>query len=168
MKKVLIVIAPENFQHKEYGKPKEILENAGYVVETASEEVKVAHAMNGFKAHIDLNITEVEPDQYLGVIFAGGTGAKVYFEDPEVHKIIQEFNNQNKLIGAICIAPSILVNAGVLEGRKATSFPSQENHLRNNGVNFVEEDVVKDGNFITANGPEAAEEFGKQFLKVLE
>ncbi len=168
MKKVLIIIAPENFQHKEYEEPKQILEKAGYTVETASEEVQTAHAMNGLKAEVNLNITEVESRQYLGVIFVGGSGSKIYFNDLNIHKIIQEFNNQDKPIGAICIAPTILAEAGVLQGKKATSFPSQENHLRNKGVDFIEEDVVRDGNVVTANGPEVAKEFGEQFLQLLK
>ncbi len=74
-------------------------------------------------------------------------------------------------MGAICIAPTILAYAGVLEGKKATVWNQdgkQAEILTKNGAEFVDELVVVDGKIVTANGPPAAEAFGKKILEMLK
>jgi protease I len=83
----------------------------------------------------------------------------VYFDDPVAQNIAKEAVRENKILAAICIAPVILANAGVLRNKKATVFPSEKETLINAGAQYTGKDVEVDGNIITASGPQAAEKF---------
>ena len=82
-------------------------------------------------------------------------------------KIARDAVVQGKVLAAICIAPSILANAGVLEGVEATSFPSEKGNLIAKGANYTGADLTVDGNTITANGPGAARKFGNAVVDAL-
>ena len=169
--KILFVIAQEGFQDHEYGKPKEILEEAGYEIITGSQEIGKCKGAFGLEVEATIALSEVNVDEYVAVLFVGGPGAYVYQHDVQAHLTIQEAINRGKVLGAICIAPTILAYAGVLEGKKATVWNQdgkQQEVLEKNGATFVDEPVVVDGKIITANGPPAAEEFGKKVLEVLK
>jgi len=166
--KVLMVVAPQNFRDEEYQKPRQILEQAGFEIEVASKGVSEAVGMFGAKARVDKDITQVNVDDYLGVVFVGGTGAAVYFEDQNALNLAKNAFEKGKVVGAICIAPSILANAGILEGKKATVFFSEKESLTTKGVQYTGELVTVDGNIVTANGPGAVEKFGKKIVENLE
>jgi protease I len=167
MGKVLMVIAPENFRDEEYQKPKSILENAGYRVMTASKGVRLAKGMLGATANVDLDLSQVNLADFTAVIFVGGSGASVYFNDQTVLNLASQAVSQGKVVGAICIAPSILANAGLLNGKEATAFSSEAENLKGKGALYSGQPVTVDGEIITANGPAAAEEFGQTILEIL-
>ena len=73
-----------------------------------------------------------------------------------------------KLVGAICIAPRILSEAGILNGKKATVYSSEAGVLRANGAIYTGKDVEVDGKIVTASGPHAAEQFGNTLVKLLK
>lgn len=162
--KVLMVVAPQNFRDEEYQKPRQVLEEAGFEIEVASKGVSEAVGMFGAKAKVNKDITQVNVDDYLGVVFVGGTGAATYFEDPNALALARNAFEKGKVVGAICIAPSILANTGILEGRKATAFSSEQENLTLRGAKYTGEPVTVDGKIVTANGPQAAEEFGKKLV----
>lgn len=164
-KKAVMIIASENFRDEEYAKPKEILERAGIVVKTASSRHGEIIGKLGMKANAELVLSEINLDEFEAVVFVGGPGTVEYFEDSAALNLAREAYDKGKIVAAICIAPSILANAGILKNKNATAFPSEEENLKAKGANYVNEPVVVDGNIITANGPEAAKEFG---LKILE
>jgi protease I len=101
-------------------------------------------------------------------VFIGGTGSSEYFNNPTAHSIAQEAAASGKLLGAICIAPSTLANAGLLDGRKATSYSSEEGNLKSKGATFTGAGVEADGKIITADGPSSAGQFGKALLEALK
>ncbi len=72
------------------------------------------------------------------------------------------------MLGAICIAPSILARAGLLDGIRATAFPSQEADLRAHGAFWTPDAVAVDGRIVTANGPHSAEQFGESMVRLLD
>jgi protease I len=164
---ILMIIAPKDFRDEELKQPKEAFENAGYKVTIASKGVRQASGMLGGVVSVDVDIKEVDINKYLAVVFVGGSGASVYFGDPDVLRIAKEAVSSDKVVGAICIAPSILANAGVLEGKRVTSFPSEEENIKSYGGIYTGEKVSADGNIITAKGPEAASEFGSKMVELL-
>ncbi len=174
MKKILFVIAKTDFRDEEYFIPKSILEKE-FEVKTASngKAGEIALGFLGGEANIDLNIKDVNVDDYDAVIFVGGAGALKNLDNEDSYKLIKEVVGKNKLLCAICIAPTILAKAGVLKGKKATVWHSEIDKspikvLEENGAIFVDEDVVEDENLITANGPKAAEKFGNKILEKLK
>ena len=171
-KKALMVIAFENFKDEEYFLPKEILEKGGVEVKTASPKKGIAIGSEGGEAKVDLLIEEVDLDEFEAVIFVGGPGALDYLDNEKSYALLRKAKEKQKIISAICIAPLILAKAGILSGKKATVWSSPFDRqpiqiLEERGAIFVEKSVVVDGKIITANGPSAAEEFGKTILKLL-
>jgi protease I len=166
-KKVLFVLAPKDFRDEEYLKPKEILEQAGVQIEVASRGVGEASGVFGAKAKVDKDLSQVSAEDYDGVIFIGGPGSSVYFNDESAFQLAKTAYEKGKIVGAICIAPSILANAGILSGKKATAFSSEEGNLKAKGAIFTGDEVTLDGWIITASGPQAAGEFAQEIKKAL-
>jgi protease I len=166
-KKVLMVIASNNFRDEEYSEPRKALEDAGARVTVACSTLITAKGKLGLEVRPDILLSKAKESDYDGIVFVGGGGSKEYFESPVAHKLAQGFYNNGKLTSAICIAPAILANAGLLKTKKATSFPSSEETLKAKGAVFTGNDVESDGRIVTGVGPEAAGKFGKKLVEVL-
>ena len=165
--KVVMIIAEEDFRDEELQKPKEILERYGAKVVIASSTTNIATGMLGMKIKPDILINEIKVEEYDAIIFVGGSGASQYWNDPIAHSIAKEAIKKDKILCAICIAPVTLANAGVLQGKKATVWPSEAERIKNMGAIYTGANVEIDGKIITANGPAAAEEFGEAIAKAL-
>lgn len=171
-KKTLMIIAFRDFKDEEYFIPREILEEAGARVMVASDKMGMAYGVTGGEANVDLLISEVAVDNFDAIVFIGGSGAQKYIDDSTCHNIIRGAVEKKKVLAAICIAPAILAKAGVLSGKKATVWSSAMDKaavkiLEENGAKYMKDSVVVDGKVITANGPGAAEEFGRKLVYVL-
>lgn len=172
-KKVLMVIAPKDFRDEELSETKRVLESAGVKVTVASRTTAESRGMFGARARPDLALDRANAADYDAVVFIGGSGSKAYFDDPVAHSLASRAAGAGRLVGAICIAPSILARAGLLRGRRATVWDDQgpagpfAGALRAGGATFTGEDVVRDGKFVTANGPKAAERFGRILVESL-
>lgn len=172
--KVVMIVAFKDFRDEEYFVTKEVLENNGVEVYTASSQRGVAIGAEGGEAEVDLLVSEVVPNINIfdAVIFAGGPGTLKYLDNETSYNLIKEtIAEKDMVLAAICISPVILAKTGVLEGKEATVFAtgnkSSVNTLEENGAEFVDDKVAKDGNIITANGPEAAKDFGKEILRAI-
>lgn len=166
-KKILLIIAPSGFQDKEYQEPRAILENAGYNIVVASKGVKSARSTLGTMVRVDEQLNEAKSNDFEAIIFVGGPGSSLYFNDQTALALAKEAYQKGKIVGAICIAPSILANAGILKDKKATVFSSETENLKAKGAVYTGESVTTEGKIVTANGPSAAEEFGQKILKIL-
>lgn len=166
-KNVLMIVAPVNYRDEELNEPREIFNKAGCKVTIASKGVNSAKGMMGGSTPVAIDISEVNVKEYDAVVFVGGSGASVYFKDRTALNIAKEAVSAGKVVGAICIAPSILANAGVLSGKNATSFPSEADNLRAKGANYTGDSVTVDSGIITGKGPEAAKEFANRIVEAL-
>jgi protease I len=167
MPEVVMVIAPKMFRDEEYAEPKRILEERGAHVVTASVAPGECIGKLGLHAVATLSVTEATQTPWDAVVFVGGAGASVFFDDAAAHQLARAAVDGGRLLSAICIAPSTLAHAGLLTGVSATAFPSQEDDLRAHGAEWTGEPVTRDGLIVTANGPEAAAEFGETLADML-
>ncbi|MFH1452490.1 MAG: DJ-1/PfpI family protein [Armatimonadota bacterium] len=168
MKKILMIIAKNEFRDEEYLVPKEYFEKAGIFVETASTGKGTCLGKLGASVEAQMSIDDVDTSDYDAVVFVGGYGSTVYFNNATAHRIAKDFYNSGKVTSAICIAPMILVNSGILNGKKATVYQSEAENMKNSGVNYTNAPVEVDGNIITANGPDAAASFAESIISVLK
>ena len=166
-KKVVMIIASNNFRDEELLKPKEVLERNGVAVTVASSSLKESTGMLGAKVKPDILFININVADYDAIIFVGGSGATEYWDNPTAHKIAKDAYSAKKIVGAICIAPVTLAKAGLLKDKKATTYSSTVNNLKSAGARYSSADVEKDGNIITASGPAVAQKFGETILKAL-
>jgi len=166
--KILMVLPPNQYQEQELNVPREYFLSMGYQVHLATKGVKTATGMSGETVDVDLNLDDINLSDYVAVVFVGGEG--IYYQelnrDPDFQKIAKSASAQGKLVAAICLAPWILADAGLLQGKKATA--SDTDHIKSKGAIVSEDAVVQDGKIITANGPSAAQEFAEAVVAALQ
>jgi len=167
MPRILFVVAPQTFRDEEYAHPKQVLDDLGAETVTASTRPGICTGKLGMTAHAEVALSDVGGADYDAVVFVGGGGAQVYFDDPEAHRVSREALEAGRVVAAICIAPSVLAHAGLLGGIRVTSFPSQKDDLIAHGAEYTGEPLERDGRFITANGPDAARDFGHAIATAL-
>ena len=115
----------------------------------------------------DVSKADADFASYDGIVLPGGMpGTTHLMEDETVNRVIKEFAQDGKLVAAICAAPSVLGNAGLLEGKTATCYPGVEGKLT--GANFVTNSVAKDGNIITSRGMGTAIDFAAALIARLQ
>jgi len=168
MGKVLMVIAPENFRDEELLHTKEELERAGVETTIASSKTGEAKGKLGARVNVALKLDQVKVNDYDAVVFVGGSGSAIYFNDRRALSIASEAFKKGKKACAICIASVILANAGVLKGKRATVWNGDYiEKIESKGATYTGKPVEVDGNVITANGPQAAREFGRTIARAL-
>lgn len=160
-KNILMVIAAGKFRDEELFHTRAAIEQSGGKVTIASTTLEPVIGMLGAKVNADILLSKADVSQYDAIVFVGGIGAQQYFNDMTAHSLARKAIEKGKVVAAICIAPSILANAGLLQGKNATVFPSEKNNLLRSGAKYTAEPVTIDGNIITAEGPTAAKKFGE-------
>ncbi|GBC83359.1 Putative cysteine protease YraA [bacterium HR10] len=169
-KRILMVIAPEDFRDEELFTPKQIFEAGGAEVTIASTRLGLARGMLGGSASPDLLIAEARAEDYDAIVVVGGMGSPTHlWADEALHRLLREADEKGKIIGAICLSPAVLARAGLLRGRRATVYVTDESmsELRRGGAHYQQVDVVTDGRIVTASGPHAAAEFGRAIVAQL-
>ena len=169
MKKVLLIIAQNNFRDEELLEPKKLLELNGIKCQVASITKDQAKGMLGSIVKPDLAIKDVKVSDYDMVAIIGGQGAHTLINYPEVFKILQEAKATGKYLASICLGGTVLAKSGVLNGVKSTVFSSPEaiKILKENGARYTPLDVVRDGKIITATNPKVAKQFGHALAEAL-
>lgn len=165
--KIVMVIAHSDFRDEELFETKDVLEDKGIKVTIASSALGLARGMLGGKIKPDILVNQINVDDYDAIVFVGGIGAKEYWDSAIAHKIIKEAIEKKKVVAAICIAPVTLAKAGILKGKKVTSWPSEADKLKKEEAIYTGKDVEVDGLIVTAAGPKAAKGFGEGILKAL-
>jgi protease I len=166
-KKVLMVIAPVDFRDEEYFETRKILEDAGNKVTVVNSTGQASKSMFGKVVKPDKAFHDINAKDFDAIIFVGGSGSSVYFDNHNALNLVREFSKSDKIVAAICMAPSILANAGILNGKKATAFPSEKDNINAVGT-YTGKLVEVDGKIVTGNGPMAAKEFGKKIADALK
>jgi len=166
-KRILMIISLQNYRDEELNVPKKIFEGAGAIVDVASEKIGKARGMLGSRVESNLVYSEAKVDDYDAVIFVGGVGSKIFWNDPKAHTLVKETIEKDKLLAAICLAPATLANAGVLKGKKATSYSMASPALKKAGATYTGKPVEVDNKIVTGEGPDAAEEFAMTIIREL-
>ncbi len=165
----LVIIANEGYQDHEFAGTEMGLVNAGFQVIVASTEVGPCRGKFGGHVDAQMAIHDLDVKDFDRVAFIGGPGAKTLQNNHDAHRIAKDTVKAGKILGAICIAPTILAKAGVLKGKRATVWNedgAQDQLLTENGATYTGDEVTIDGKIVTGNGPEAATKFGLTFASL--
>lgn len=172
VKRVVLIIAHENFQDHEYAESRAVLEDKGFEITVASSSLETATGGEGTQVQPDILVSDIVVGDYDAIVFIGGMGCTEYWDAPDAHRIAQEAVAEGKVLAAICAAPVILARAGVLQGKRATVANSGWGEgvqaLGAGGATYTGAEVERDGLIITASGPPAARQFGETIAAALE
>ncbi len=169
----VLIVASDGFEEWELFGPREILTRLGAEVVLAAPKLDpiqaTVHDDPGKTIRPDLTIDQVNADDFDALILPGGVRNPDHLRmNVKAIALIQRFAEQGKPVAAICHGPWLLVEADVLRGRTATSWPSIRTDLRNAGATVVDEMVVVDGNIVTSRKPEDVEEFTRAVIDLIE
>ena len=169
----VLIIATDGFEEWELFGPRQILQERGAEVVLASLKLDpiqaTVHDDPGKTIRPDLTVDQASADDFDALILPGGVRNpdQLRLHD-NVIELIRDFDDQGKPIGAICHGPWLLIEADLLDGRTATSWPSIRTDLRNAGANVVDEPAVTDGNIVTSRKPDDVEAFTKALIDLIE
>ena len=169
----VLIMATNRFEESELFGPREILLAAGATVVLASpdrdEIMGTVHDQPGRRIVPDLTIQKAREHDYDALLLPGGVSNPDQLRGcaPAI-ALIRAFAEAGKPVAAICHAPWLLVEADVLRGRRATSWPSIRTDLRNAGADVVDEAAVTDGNIITSRNPGDVPAFTSALIAAIE
>jgi 4-methyl-5(b-hydroxyethyl)-thiazole monophosphate biosynthesis len=154
MAKVVIILA-DGFEELEAVAVIDVLRRAGIEVISAGLREGAVSSARNIKMIPDAVIDTISSDDFDMLVLPGGMpGSANLNADSRVRALIRDFNSKGKMTGAICAAPFVLADAGILNGKRVTSYPSFKEKL--GSAVYVEKTVVEDGNILTSRGPGTA------------
>jgi protease I len=169
--KKVAILAADMFERVELEEPRKALEDAGAEVEVVSIHDGEIQGFDHFEpantVKVDKTIEEVSPDDYDALLIPGGVGNPDQLRgDENVVSFAREFYKAGKPMAVICHGPWVLVEAGVVRGKRLTSWPTLETDIRNAGGEWVDEEVVVDGNLVTSRKPDDIPAFNREMLRI--
>jgi protease I len=163
----VLVISADNFEDSELTEPVAALEQADVEVDIASLENGTMTGKKGTEVQANLAVTDVDAAGYSMLFLPGGKAPARLRESETVLALVRVFADSGKPIAAICHGPQILISAGLVEGRRMTSYKSVADELKAAGANYLDQEVVTDGNFITSRQPGDLPAFIDKMLEVV-
>ncbi|MEP6982813.1 MAG: type 1 glutamine amidotransferase domain-containing protein [Sphingomicrobium sp.] len=169
----ILIVATDGFEEWELFGPRQILQKRGAEVVLASLKLDpiqaTVHDDPRRTIRPDLTVDDANADDFDALILPGGVRNPDQLRlHGNVIDLIKAFNDQGKPIGAICHGPWLLVEADLLRGRTATSWPSIRTDLRNAGANVIDDAAVTDGNIVTSRKPDDVEAFTNAIIDLIE
>ena len=165
------VMATDGFEESELTEPMRALRDAGAKVEVIAPKggsiQGFRHFDKGQSVTVDRTLDEAQPEEYDALMMPGGAlNADALRVVPRAQEYVRSFQEAGKPIAAICHAPWTLISAGVVRGRTLTSYHTIQDDVRNAGGNWVDREVVEDGNWVTSRQPSDIPAFNKAMLKL--
>ncbi|HCW04666.1 MAG TPA: DJ-1 family protein [Clostridium sp.] len=164
MKKLLLFLA-EGFEEIEALTVVDVLRRAEVEVDMCSLSEEYVNGAHNIKVKSDLHLDDLDQNNYDGLILPGGPGTDNLKNNVRVVQLVKDFYMNGKLTAAICAAPIVLAEAGIVNGHNITSYPTVQNFLDNSI--YKEEAVVLDNNILTSRGPATALPFAFAILEAL-
>lgn len=169
-KKVAILVA-NGFEQVELTEPKKALDEAGAKTQIVSpEKGKVKgwqHTEWGDEMPVDVPLAQARADEFDALLLPGGVMNPDHLRrNPEALRFVKAFFDAGKPVAAICHGPWTLIDAGVARGRKMTSYETIQTDLKNAGVNWVDQEVVVDGNLVTSRKPDDLPAFNRAVVEL--
>ena len=166
--KRVAILVEDLYQDQEVWYPYYRLKEAGAAVVFVGTGKPEYKGKYGYPLKPDTTADQVSAGEFDGVIVPGGYAPDILRRFPAVVRLVNEANQQGKVIGAICHAGWVLCSAGVLRGKTATCFSAIKDDVVNAGATFVDREVVRDGNLITSRKPDDLPAFTRTIIDALQ
>jgi protease I len=168
MQTVAFLLANQ-FEDSEMQNPYEAIKEAGY--QTLIIGLKKGEELTGKNKQVtyktDASINEVKADQFDAVVIPGGSSPENLRLNKQIQQFVKDMDSQGKTISAICHGPQILISAGLAKGKLLTCYPPLKDDLINAGANYVDQEVVVDGNYVSSRMPADEPAFIRETLNKL-
>ena len=170
--KKVAILATNGFEESELTGPRQHLEDAGATTEVLSLKTGEIKGWNhtdwGKSVKADRTVKDAKPAEYDALVLPGGQmNPDTLRTDKDAIAFIRAFAESGKPVAAICHGPWTLIEAGVVKGRTMTSWPSLKTDLTNAGAEWVDKEVVHDGNIITSRKPDDIAAFSKKLIEAI-
>jgi deglycase len=168
--KRVAILAADMFERVELEKPRKALLDAGAEVDIVSIHPGEIQGFDHFepaaKVKVDRTVEEVSADDYDALMVPGGVGNPDQLRgDENAVQLVRDFFEQGKPAAVICHGPWVLVEAGVVRGRRLTSWPTLQTDIRNAGGDWVDSEVVVDQGLVTSRKPDDIPAFNEKMLE---
>ncbi len=168
--RVAILVA-DDFEQVEMTEPRKALEEAGAIMTLISPVKGEVHGVNHdtkadtFK--VDMPLDQARPEDFDAVLLPGGAlNADFLRVVPKAQEFIRSFDRAGKPMAVICHAPWLLVSSNLARGRTLTSYHTIQDDIRNAGANWVDREVVRDGNLVTSRQPSDLPAFNREMIQL--
>jgi len=169
-KKRVAILTENGFEEVELTSPKKAMENAGFKVDIVSSETGHVTAWDhdhwSITLPVDVNLSDANPNDYDALMIPGGVlnPDKMRMQKDYV-AFAKSFMESGKPVAAICHGPQLLIETGMVNGRKMTSYPSISTDLKNAGAQWLDQEVVVDEGLVTSRSPKDLDAFNKKLLE---
>ena len=169
--KKVAILAADMFERVELEEPRKALEEAGAEVEIVSIHDGEIQGFDHFEpantVPVDRTVEEASPDDYDALLIPGGVGNPDQLRGDETAvSFVRGFHDAGKPLAVICHGPWVLVESEVVRGKRVTSWPTLETDIRNAGGDWVDQEVVVDGNLVTSRKPDDIPAFNREMLRI--
>jgi deglycase len=169
--KRVAILAADMFERVELEEPRNALWDAGAETEIVSIHDGEIQGFDHFEPatsiEVDRTVEEVSPDDYDALLIPGGVGNPDQLRgDENAVAFVRGFHDAGKPMAVICHGPWVLVESGIVRGKRLTSWPTLETDIRNAGGEWVDEEVVVDGNLVTSRKPDDIPAFKEKMLEL--
>ncbi len=169
-KKVAILVT-DGFEQVELLEPRKALDQAGattQVISPASKKVKGWNMKEwGDEVPVDVPLNSAKAQEYDALLLPGGVMNPDHLRmDPQAVEFVKQFADSGKPIAAICHGPWTLIEAGAVRSHTITSWPSLKTDLKNAGANWVDKEVVRDGQIVTSRKPDDIPAFNREMIQL--
>ena len=169
MAKKILILGDDNFRDEELVYPYYRMREAGFEVTVAGiNSKKEVKGKFGIPVAVDKDVSRCRAKDFDAVIVPGGFAPDKLRMSKDVLRIVKEMHDAGKVVAAICHAGWVIASAGVVKGKTVTSYEAIKDDMVNAGANWVDKEVVVDGNLITSRKPEDLPAFCREILKKLE
>lgn len=165
------ILVTDDFEQAELAEPKKALEQAGATTKIISPKSGQVQGMNhDVKADtfpVDMTLDQANPGDFDAILLPGGAvNADALRMEPKAQDFVRQIESSKKPIAVICHAPWLLVSSGLVKGKKMTSYYTIQDDLRNAGANWVDQEVVHDGNWVSSRSPKDLPAFNKAMIEL--
>jgi len=167
----IAILATDGFEQSELTEPRRALDEAGADTEVVSPKGGKIRGWNhkewGQEVAVDQRLDSADPENYDALLLPGGVmNPDSLRMQPQAVAFVKHFFDADKPVGAICHGPWTVIESGAAKGHRMTSWPSLQTDVRNSGAEWVDEEVVVDGNLVTSRKPDDIPAFNREIIKL--